>query len=110
MPNNRHDGIGKLNRREDICADTNMEFHLLELGRCQRAWFIENVLGYGQLAHVVEESCCLDRSNLCVIRNTHHFSETNRVGLDASNMPMSYLVLCVDRHCESFDSRHVEGI
>ena len=53
-------GYGKVDRGEDLGADRRVQLHLLELGRRQLARLVEDVLGHGDLAGVVQQRAGLD--------------------------------------------------
>ena len=57
----RHDRIRELDEREDVGADVDVQLHLLELGRRQLARLVEDVLGHGELAGVVQQRRRFDR-------------------------------------------------
>src|SRR5947209_15945655 len=60
---------------DDVPADDGVNLHLLELGRGQTARLVEDVVGHGELADVVEERARLQSLRLRVAR-----SEERRVG------------------------------
>src|SRR5207247_7717758 len=60
----RCDRIGKRHAADDFGADLRMDADLLELFLRQRTWLREDVLGYRQLADIVEQRSGLDALNL----------------------------------------------
>jgi len=52
MPNDRNHWIWKVDRGK-ICSDIRVCFHYFELGISELSWLIQDVLGYGQFAHIV---------------------------------------------------------
>ena len=61
MPDDRHDGIRKIDRREDLRANRRVELHLLVFGRRELAGLVEDVLGNRDLAGVVQQRGSFDR-------------------------------------------------
>ena len=57
----RHDRIREIDERQDVGADVDVALHLLELGGGQLAGLVEDVLGHGELAGVVQQRRRLDR-------------------------------------------------
>ncbi len=56
----RHDGVRKIDKRQDVGADIDVALHLLELGLGQLAGLVEDVLGHGELPRVVQQRRRLD--------------------------------------------------
>src|SRR5438034_1574677 len=103
MTDDRHNWIGKINRRQDVRAYTGVKFHFLEFGRGQLTWFVQDVLWNRELSHVVEQRSCFYCLNEFLIRDSDVPCETNGVDLDSSNVTMSDLVFCIDRHRQRFN-------
>src|SRR5262249_41146593 len=51
----RNDGIRKPDSFEYLGADDRVNFHLFKLGRRQAVWLVQNVIGHGELADVVQQ-------------------------------------------------------
>ena len=56
-----HDGIRKVDQRQDVGADLDVTLHLLELGRCQPSGLLRIRSGIAELAGVVQQRRRLDR-------------------------------------------------
>ncbi len=57
----RHDGKREIDEREDVRAHVHVFLHLLELGVGEPAGLVEDALGHGELAGVVQQRGGLDR-------------------------------------------------
>ena len=75
-----------------------MRLHDLELIGGELSWFVQDELRNCQLAHVMEQSRCLDRFQLPFVRNAQSFRKFDCKLLDAANVPMRNLVFGVNRH------------
>ena len=53
--NDRGDRIGKGDALQDFSADDGMDLHLFELFRRQSAGLVDDVLGNGELADIVQQ-------------------------------------------------------
>ena len=53
VPDDRDDGVRKIDRREYVGTHARVELHLFELGGRQLSGLVEDVLRHGQLAHIV---------------------------------------------------------
>ena len=54
-PNNRYDGIREAHSLQDLGPDHRMDLHLLEFFWREPPRFGDNVLGYRQLAYVMQQ-------------------------------------------------------
>ena len=54
-PHDRHDGIRKIDKRQNVGADIDMALHLLEFGLGQLARLVQDVFGHRELARVVQQ-------------------------------------------------------
>ena len=105
--NQRRDRIGKRHRRDDVGADLRVGLDLLELFRRERARLRENVVGYGELADVVEQRGRLHRLHLD-LGHPELARDSRGVDLHAANVVLRRAVLGVDRARERFDRRQVK--
>ena len=103
-------GIRKVDEREDVGADVDVLLHLVELRRRQLARLVENVLGDGQLARVVEQRGRLDGFDRRLVGDAQPRGERRRHALHAPDVIVGHVVLRIDRHGERFDRGLVETI
>src|SRR5206468_5566927 len=96
MTYNRNHRIWKVDCRKNISADASMQFHFFELSWRQWTGFIQNILRYGELSHVVQQCGGFDCLYLCVVGQSHRPCQTDSINLHSSNMAMCDLVLRVD--------------
>ena len=61
--------------------------------------------GIASFPSVVQQGGGLDRLNETFIGHAKTFCQTHRIGLHTSNMTMSDLIFCVDRHRQSLYRR-----
>src|SRR5437867_1981572 len=64
MSDDRHNRIRKSDPLENLGADDRVNFHLLELRGRESAWLVENVVGHGELADVVQQRARFERFDL----------------------------------------------
>jgi hypothetical protein len=55
VPDDRRHGIGKVDHGEDVGADGRVLLHDLKFRRAQAAGFVQDVLGNGDLADIVQQ-------------------------------------------------------
>ena len=106
----RHDRIRKIDQREDVGADVHMALHLLELGLVQLAGLVEDVLGHGELAGVVQQRRRFDRLERRLVGDAKRASQAERVRLHAAHVAVRHVVFGVDRHRERLDCRQIQTI
>ena len=83
--NQRRDGVGERNRRDDFGADLGVDADLLEFFLGQRSGFRQDVLGHRELPDVVEQRRRLDALNL-LGAEANLLGKAGRVHLNASNV------------------------
>ena len=110
MPNDRHHGIRKPNRRQEVGPDVCVSLHGLELCRRKLPRLVQDVLRYRQLPHVMEQGSRLDRLELRRLCYAKSLREFNRIDLNTSDMAMCDLILRVDCHRQRFDSGQIKII
>ena len=110
VSDNRDNGIWEFDGRKNVSADAGMELHFIELASRQATRFIEDVLGYGDFAHVMEECGCLKCLQLDGIINAQLSSQTQSKTLNPADMAVCYLVFGVDRGCQGLYRRKIKTI
>ena len=106
----RHDRIRKVDERQNVGADIDVPLHLLELGRRQFAGLVEDVLGYRQLARVVQKGRGLDAFQRRLVVDAERTRQPERVGLYAAHVVVRHVVFGVDCHGERLDRGKIQAI
>ena len=96
MPDDRGDGIGKLDRRQDLRADGRVALHGLELAGGQPAGLVENVLRDGYLARVVQERRGLEAAQRILVGDAELARQRQRAVLHPPHVPRRDVVTRVD--------------
>jgi hypothetical protein len=99
VADDRDDWIGEANRGKKIGSDICVPFHLFEFGGREFSRLVQNEFWNGQLSHIVKKSRCLDRLQLRVVIYAEALCQLRGEDLNASDVTMSDLILCVDCHC-----------
>src|SRR5262245_54359510 len=99
VSNYRHNGIGEINRREYVRANTCMKLHFIEFSCRQFPWLVQNVFGHCKFAHVMEQRGRFDGFNELLVSYTDYTGETDCVRLNSSYVTVCNLILSVNRHC-----------
>ena len=108
IADNRLDRIGEVDGREDVGADRRVRLHLVELDRGELARLVQDVLGHGQIAEIVEQRGRLDRLDLPVVFDAELTRQRHRVQLHPADVTAGDLVLGIDRQRQCLDGRQVE--
>ena len=98
-----HDGRdrkGEADHRQNVGADRRMALHDFVLGGREPAGLVENVLGNGQLSHVVQERGGLDRLNFTFVLDAQRAREMNGAVLHAPRVVVRDFIFGVDGVCE----------
>src|SRR5262245_18331601 len=108
VPDDRHNGIRKLNGGQEIGTDVGMELHLVEFGICELPGLVQDMFGDRELTHVMKKRRCLDGPELPLVRYSEPLRQFDRVDLHPTNMAMCDLVFGIDGHREGFDRGQIE--
>ncbi len=106
----RHDGVGEVDRRQDVGADVDVQLHLLELGRRQLARLVEDVLRHRQFSGVVQQRGGVDGLEGVGVVDAEGAGETDGEALDAADVIVGDAVLGLDGGGQGFDGRQVEPV
>jgi hypothetical protein len=110
VPDDRHDRIRKVDRREDLRADRRVQFHLLVFGRRQFSRLVEDVFGNRDLARVVQQRCRLDCFQGLFVFHAKLTGETHRALLDPPDVPVRDFVFGIDGGRQRFDGRQIQRV
>ena len=110
MADDRHDRIREVDRRKNLGADRRMELHLLEFGRRELAGLVQDVLGDGDLAGIVQQRRRFDRLEQRFVGDLEFARERHRGDLDAADVAVRDFVLGIDGGCERLDGRQIEAV
>ena len=105
-----NDWIREIDRRKDLRADRRVELHLLELGGRQLAGLVQDVLGYRDLACVVEQRRGLDGLERRLVGDADLAGQAHGGHLQPADVAVRDLVLGVDGGCERLDGREIEPV
>ena len=108
--NDRHHRIREVDRRQDVGADIDVQLHRLEFGRRQLAGLVEDALGHGQLAGVMQQRRGLDRLQRLLVEPAERLGQAHRVMLHAMNVAAGDAVLRFDRGRERADRREIQAV
>src|SRR2546428_9276984 len=86
---------GESDGLENLDSNARMDAHLLGLLASEGARLAQNMLGYGELADVVQERSSLERLELR-IGDPHVAAQLHRVGLHAPDVSLRRSILGVD--------------
>ena len=93
------DGEGEAYAADYVCPDRRMNLHFLELGRSELARLVQDELGHGELAYVVQQRARLKRRHL-LARDVQKLPQLGRVQARASHVAVCRLILRVDGNRE----------
>src|SRR6185503_11756511 len=102
------DRIRKIDRRQDVCADVDVQLHLLELERRQLPRLVEDVLGHRQLARVVQQRGGVDGLDRLLVGDAERLGEADRELLYAPDVIGGDAVLRLDRRRQRLDGREIQ--
>jgi hypothetical protein len=108
MPNDRHDRVREFHALQNLRADGRVHLHALELGRGQPSRLVQDVVGDGELAHVVEQGPGLEGLYL-VAREAEDAAHAGGVNLHAADVVVRRLVFGVNGGGERLDRRQVQS-
>ena len=100
----------EVDARHEISADARVHLHPFELGGCQLARLVQDVLWNTNLPDVVQQSSSFDRLDERLIFDAKVASQADRVSLDSADVSVSDLVFRVDSHRKRLDGRDVKLI
>ena len=110
VSDDRNHRIWEVDCRENVGANPGVKLHLLKLSRRKLPGLVQDVLGDGELSHVMEKRRCLNRLKKLVVRYADVFGESDGIDLNAADMPMGDLIFGVDCHRQCLDGRQVKAV
>ena len=105
--NERRDRIGERNTSNDLGPDLRMNSNFLEFFLRERARLRKNVLGYRQLADVVQERRSFHALDLA-LGHPDAFRKARGKDLHPTDVRLAGAILRVDRQRQRFNSREVQ--
>ena len=102
VANDRHDGIRKLDAAENLRPCRRVQLHLLELGGGELARLVEDVIGHGDLADVVQQCSCAQGFDFH-LATAEQAGDARGVDLHAHDMLVSDGVFGVDGDGQRFN-------
>jgi hypothetical protein len=96
VANDWDDRIREVDLFENLRADGRVNLHPLELGRGEFARLVQDVIGHGQLAHVVQQRARLQGFDLGR-RQAEDAAQARCVNLHAADVAVGRLILRVNR-------------
>src|SRR5439155_347021 len=106
----RHDRIRKIDQRQDVGANVDVKLHLLEFRIGQLARLVQDVLGYRELAGIVQQRRRLDRFDRFRIIDAKRIRQRDGVRLYSSNVAVRDVVFGIYSHRQRFDGGEIEPI
>jgi hypothetical protein len=98
--------IREVNAPENVTTHSRVNLHFCKLGFGKLAWLVQNVFGHRQLANIMKQRSG-EKSLQLLTANIEKSPHLRGVNLCPANVPVSGLVLCVDRNCQRLNCVHV---
>src|SRR5438309_8574411 len=107
MTHNRDNRIREVHSLKDLRAYHCVDFHLLEFGGGELTRLVQDVIGNGYLANIVQQRARLESLDLEPVQ-TEMPCEPRGVHLNSIDVIVSYLVLRINRSGERLDRGKVD--
>ena len=108
MADDRDHRVREIHALHDLRAHDRVHLHLVELGGRELAGLVEDVIGDGDLAHVVQQRARLERFYLRLAQ-PEMAGQPARVNLHAVDVIVSDIVFGIDGRGERFDRSQVQA-
>src|SRR5437016_4626692 len=107
IPDNVFHRIRKINSFQNVATYRRMNLHFRKFSFSELAGFVEDVLGHGQLADVVQQRAGEERSQF-LVAYFQELTHLTRVNLSSAHVTVSRLVFSVDGNRQRLDGVHVQ--